>query len=355
MKLQMSYSKKIDVELSNSLKRASTSGNIRVVKRIIAISAYGEGKNIATIASTLKICVQSVHNWVKSFILNRFDSLELGKSSGRPSKLTKKQRKELSTLIENGPSAAGFPGGVWRSPMIQALIFKKFKVFFSVAYIAELLKNIGFSFQKAKFEAARSEKNEAERKKWTEETWPKLIEFAEKMDAHILFGDEASFPQWGTLNYTWAKKGQQPIVQTSGKRKGYKVFGLIDYFTGNSYFSAQEERLNSESYETFLKMVLKKTRKHIILIQDGARYHTSKEMKAFFKEKKNRLTVVTLPAYSPDFNPIEKLWKNIKQKGTHLHYFPTFEDLKNKVHEMIDIFKDSKKEVLGLFGFYETL
>jgi len=56
MELQMSYSKKIDVEFSNSLKRASTSGNKRVVKRIIAISAYGEGKNIPTIASTLKIC-----------------------------------------------------------------------------------------------------------------------------------------------------------------------------------------------------------------------------------------------------------------------------------------------------------
>lgn len=309
MELQMSYSRKIDVELSSILKKASQSGNIRVVKRIFAISAYGDGQNIPNIASTLKICEHSVRNWIKSFILNRFDSLELGKSSGRPSKLTKNQRKELSTLIENGPSAAGFPGGVWRSPMIQALILEKFKVFFSVAYIAELLKNMGFSFQKAKFEAARSEKNEAERKKWTEETWPKILEFAEKKDAHVLFGDEASFPQWGTLNYTWARRGQQPVVQTSGKRKGYKVFGLIDYFTGKSYFSAQEERLNSESYEAFLKIVLKKTRKHIILIQDGARYHTSKEMKAFFQEKKERITVVTLPAYSPDFNPIENFGK----------------------------------------------
>jgi transposase len=355
MELQLTYSRKIGVELANSLKIASLSGNVRLVKRIIAISAYGEGKKIANIASTLKICEQSVGNWVEGFILKRFDSLKLGKSSGRPCKLTENQKKELGKLIENGPSAAGFPGGVWRSPMIQALIQKKFKALFSAAYIAELLKNMGFSFQKAKFEAARSEKNDSERKKWTEETWPKLLEFAENKDAHILFGDEASFPQWGTLNYTWARRGQQPVVQTSGKRKGYKVFGLIDYFTGKSYFSAQEERLNSESYEAFLKTVLAKTRKHIILIQDGARYHTSKEIKAFFEKRKDRITVVTLPAYSPDFNPIEKLWKNIKQKGTHLHYFPTFDDLKNKVHEMIDLFEDSKKEVLRLFGFYETL
>lgn len=355
MELVLTFSKEIETKLSKTMKVASTAGNIRLVKRLMAICAFGNGQNITGIAVTLKISEQSVRNWVNGFIVNRFDSLQLKGSSGRPAKLTKSQRKELSSLIENGPAAVGFPGGVWRSPMIQALIHEKFKAFYSVAYIAQLLKNMGFSFQKAKFEASRSEKSEIERKKWIEETWPKMLRFAEDVDAHILFGDEASFPQWGTLNYTWARRGQQPIVKTSGKRKGYKVFGLIDYFTGRAFFSAQEDRLNSETYEGFLKMVLAKTRKHIILVQDGARYHTSKNMKTFFAKRSDRLTVVTLPSYSPDFNPIEKLWKNIKQKGTHLHFFPTFDDLKNKVHEMIEIFEDSRTEVLGLFGFYEAL
>ena len=50
-----------------------------------------------------------------------------------------------------------------------------------------------------------------------------------------MFGDEASFPQWGTLSYTWAEKGKTPIIETSGKRKGYKVFGLIEYWTGKFF------------------------------------------------------------------------------------------------------------------------
>ena len=49
------------------------------------------------------------------------------------------------------------------------------------------------------------------------------------------------------------------------------------------------------------------------------------------------------------------LWKKIKVSGTHLTYFPTFDDLKNKVSEMLNIFSDAKNEVLSLFGLYENL
>jgi len=84
-----------------------------------------------------------------------------------------------------------------------------------------------------------------------------------------------------------------------------------------------------------LKEVLSKTRKHIILIQDGASYHTTKAMNQFFAQKAHSITVYDLPSYSPDYNPIEKLWKKIMEKEIHLHYFPTFDSLKNKVHEAL--------------------
>jgi hypothetical protein len=84
--------------------------------------------------------------------------------------------------------------------------------------------------------------------------------------------------------------------------------------------------------------VLTKTRKHVILIQDGEPYHTSAATHAFFAKNSELLTVFNLPSYSPDFNPIEKLWKKIKKEGIHLHYFPTFQDL----------------EVLSLFGMNQN-
>jgi transposase len=158
----------------------------------------------------------------------------------------------------------------------------------------------------------------------------------------------------GTLTYTWARKGQQPTIETSGKRKGYKVFGLIDYFTGRFFFKCQEERLTAQSYAAYLTEVLGKTRKHIVLIQDRARYHTSAAMRAFFEQHKDRLSVFELPSYSPDYNPIEKLWKKVKEKGTHLQYFPTFDALKDKVQETLSFFENAKEEVLALVGMYRA-
>ena len=167
---------------------------------------------------------------------------------------------------------------------------------------------------------------------------------------YLLFGDEASFPQWGTLTRTWARKGVQPLVQTSGQRKGYKVFGLIDYFSGRFFHGATTGKLNSASYEQFLRAVLAQTTGHLVLLQDGARYHTSAALKTFFAQQAARLTVFQLPSYSPDFNPIEKLWKKIKEQDTHLHYFPDFTSLVEKVDAALRKFADRPTEILALFG-----
>ena len=77
---------------------------------------------------------------------------------------------------------------------------------------SQLLKNMGFSYQKAKFVA--DHKDPEKRKKWLKEKWPEIFRLAQEKNAYVLlFGDEASFPQWGSLTYTWAKKGQQPVVK----------------------------------------------------------------------------------------------------------------------------------------------
>ena len=336
------------------LHQAQNNGDFHTAKRIMAIVAVSEETIYSVIASTLKVSEESIRLWVNAFLLRGLEGLRINKPSGRPSKLTKSQKKQLDKIITEGPTKAGFSGACWRSPMVQLLIYERFGVQYSVHYISQLLKNMGFSYQKAKFVA--DHKDPEKRKQWIQKTWLEILKLAKEKDAFILFGDEASFPQWGSLSYTWAKKGQQPVVKTSGNRRSYKVFGLIDYFSGRFFCKGHDKgRLNSESYKSFLTATLSKTRKHIILIQDGARYHTSKAMKRFFAKKANRITVYELPSYSPDYNPIEKLWKKIKEKEIHLQYFPTFETLKNKVEEALLHFKNMKNEILSLFGFYNEL
>jgi transposase len=336
--------------LHRQLEEARKAGDTRLSQRILALVALSDGNAMNVVAEISGVSEEAIRIWVRDFILRGLKSLRLGKSPGRPSKLVKSQRKELAAMIEKGPEAAGFSGGCWRSPMIQALIEEKFGALYSVRYISQLLRNMGFSFQKASFESDHLDKKA--RRQWIAETWPNILELAKRKNAYIMFGDEASFPQWGTLSYTWAPRGETPVVKTSGIRKGYKVFGLIEFFTGKFFSKAQEGRLNSETYIEFLKDVLASTRKHLIIIQDGAKYHVSKKVKQFFADCKDRVSVFQLPSYSPDYNPIEMLWKKIKQKGTHLKYFPTFESLIKKVDEMLLDFGNLEEEVLKLFGLY---
>jgi transposase len=180
----------------------------------------------------------------------------------------------------------------------------------------------------------------------------KTLRLAREKNALILFEDEVSFAQWGSLGYTWAPVGQQPIIKTTGKRKGYKVFGAIDFFSGRFFYQGLKERFNSERYQDFLHQIFNQTSNHLILIQDGAKYHTSKATQAFFEVHQDRLTVFQLPSYSPDYNPIEFLWKKMKQRATHNRYFPAFETLASSVENALAYFARQLEEIKSLMGQY---
>lgn len=122
----------------------------------------------------------------------------------------------------------------------------------------------------------------------------------------------------------------------------------MESFTGRFFSQGQEGRLNAAAYRAFLTRVLEQTTQPILLIQDGAKYHTSAEMKAFFTQQRTRLEVFQLPSYSPDDNPLEKLWKKVKKEGTHLQYFPTFEALTEKVEHALLKFSNAPEEILSL-------
>ena len=213
-----------------------------------------------------------------------------------------------------------------------------------------LLHNVGFSFQKARF--VSDHLDAARRQQWLQQEWPTILRAAERRQGLILCEDEASFAQWGSLSYTWARRGQQPEVKTSGKRKGYKVFGAIEYVSGRLFYQGIEGRFTSDSYQTFVQTILAQTQEHVFLIHDGARYHTSKATQQFFADHAERITVHPLPSYSPDYNPIEYLWKKTKKRATHNQYFKEFALLTVSVEKALAYFATHPETVLGLFGCY---
>jgi transposase len=337
-------------QLYHRLHQAYASGSLRLVKRLHALLAIAEGMAVRDVAQMLDLGEQTVRDYLNRFLWQGGRSCIYKQPPGRPAKLTKTQRQALAELIQAGPQAAGYTSGGWNTPMIQDLIYRHFGVEYHPHYICTLLHNLGFSYQKARF--VSDHLNEAKRLEWRQSRWPQILRRARQRKALLLFGDEASFAQWGSLSYTWAPRGQQPEVPTSGKRRAYKVFGLIDYFSGRLFYQGHTGRFNSASYAAFLLDVLSQTRRHVVVIQDGARYHTSQAMQQFFDAHADRLTIEQLPAYSPDFNPIEHLWKKVKKEATHLKYFPEFLDLQVEVERALLHFAQTPYEITVLMARY---
>ena len=390
--------------------------NIHLYRLAQALLWFNEGMAIREISRLMGVCGKTIVNWLKTFMHKGMGWLtgRHYQGRGRKEKLTKDQQKQLADWVKKGPEANGFHCGIWNTAMIAELIWLKFEVRYNQNYLSSLLKNLGFSYQKACFVTDRldEEKYKLERKKWLEETLPAIMKKAEDENSVVLFGDEVSFAMWGSLARTWAPIGEQPTVKTTGIRKGLKMFGAIELRGGsfqyreslayelkpkslkllkeaglpkeflvllkglkNEKYQTQKlflealyalaapslvdnykslilqhtetsGRFNGQSYVEFLTQLLAHYKGKIILIEDGAPYHGSGIVKEFKLANIDRLTVERLPAFSPDYNPIEKLWKNTKRDSTHMKYFKTFEDLHDSVVQTFNTYMQDASKVI---------
>ncbi len=337
-------------QLTGVLARAYRTGDLPLVKRVSALLAIGRGETVETIARSLGASASAVYGWLHTFLVEGVAGLPVRWRGGRPSKLTPTQHARLKEVVTAGPQAAGFPTGCWNALLVQTVIWREFGRMYNVHYVSALLHNLGFSFQKARF--VSDHLDEARRQEWLTTTWPAWRQRAAAAGGLLLFGDEASFAQWGSLGYTWAPIGEQPVVKTTGKRRAFKVFGLIEFFSGRLFYQGIEGKFNAATYQAFLQHVLDQTTAPLFVVQDGAKYHHAAALQPFWHAHRGRLSTTRLPSYSPDYNPIEFLWRATKRSATHNRYFPVFDTLISSVEEALAYFATHPERVKALFGLY---
>jgi hypothetical protein len=148
-----------------------------------------------------------------------------------------------------------------------------------------------------------------------------MVRHARQRQALWLLGAAASVAPWGSLSSPCAPQGEQPAVHTRGKRKGYKVLGLIDSCSGPFVSHTPEGRVNAESSAACLLAVLSQPRRHVVVISDGARFQTSHAMPQVVHAHEARWTREPWPSYAPAFTPIEHRWQKSKTEATPLQYF----------------------------------
>lgn len=125
----------------------------------------------------------------------------------------------------------------------------------------------------------------------------------------------------------WAEKGKQPrINQMQRKRERKTLFGCIEPETG-IVVAGKADRGNTITFFSFLLKVTKYYgNRKVVMVLDNVPYHHAKRLKPILERYKHRLELAYLPPYSPDLNPIERVWWYMRKKITHNRYVQNLED-----------------------------
>lgn len=157
----------------------------------------------------------------------------------------------------------------------------------------------------------------------------------------ILFEDECHFQQHGTRCKMWIPPEQKdPVLKHAPTKKSISVFGAVNSHTGQ-LITMVSPIFNADSFFMFLKSVIKtrKKNKKIIMILDNARYHHAVILKPWLIENREKIQLLFLPAYSPELNHIERVWKLTRRLCTHNQYFETLQALMNTVRHQFDLWR----------------
>lgn len=137
--------------------------------------------------------------------------------------------------------------------------------------------------------------------------------------------DEVHFQQHGSRCRMWIPPEiKDPVLLHAPTRKSVGYFGAVRLRDGRFVFRRETERFNGETCFEFLRQLRRAglvSGRRVVVIYDNAPYHHSRIHKPWREDQADRFALDFLPAYSPELNPIERVWKLTRRLCLHNRYF----------------------------------
>ncbi len=233
------------------------------------------------------------------------------------------------------PQAVDLPGHRWTLKKLVAWIQGKCQRPVSKNTIRTLLHQSGFSWKKCKKLLAKAKPEQ--RRQYIAQLSEMFVQMCDGR-AIIVYIDEAHFHQDLDLGYSWSPKGVPQWVKSHSPKLSAKInyYGAYDFARGQC-FLWQCGQFHSDNTIAFFQALtdwLAVKDQTVYLILDGAPWHRSKKVAATAAQL--GFTLIRLPAYSPDLNPIEGLWKWMREEITQLYCHLTLQALAEACRAFID-------------------
>lgn len=282
-----------------------------------SIKLWKKGREIEDIADFCGVHFTVIYKWIRIYKQIGRDGLKRRKAKGAEPKLNKENKKQVISWLEKSAMKFGFETPLWDCKRIQKIIKQELNKNISISNLWTTLQKWDLTPQKPEKEAL--EKDVGKVRKWLKEEWPKIKEHRRRWQAMLYFLDESGVSLIPVLGKTWAKKGKTPEVKVTGNKGGLCVTSAISP-AGRMVFRIEKDTIDALQHIEFLKQIMQRHKwRKIIIIEDNARPHIAKEVKDFVENNKNKIAVYYLPAYSPDLNPDEKVWKYLKNVKLKAH------------------------------------
>jgi transposase len=282
-----------------------------------------EGWTAPAIAMAVGLSRRICQRWVRRY--NELGLEGLGDRRGRQpsSPLSPEQETVVRQRIEAGPKPADEVCTL-RGKDIQRILAEEFNVCRSLAGVYHLLHRLGYSYLRPR---PRHRKADFAKMEAFRQAWPELLRTIAKehpqQRLRVYFQDESRFGQQGTLTNVWARKGTRPTVVRQTEYKYLWVLGAVCPETGHAE-GLLSPQLNTSIINIFLKQFSATIPpdEHVVMVWDGAGFHISKALCV-----PDNITLVPLPAYSPELNPIENLWHYLKSHYWSNRAYADYEEL----------------------------
>ncbi len=296
---------------------------IRAVKRIL------DGESPEVIAKTLGFHRSAVYQWLKRYEIAGEEGLKYQKIPGKQPTLNKAQKQKIFDIVTSkNPLQLKFAFALWTRAMVKDLILELFAVSLSEVSVGRLLHELGLTPQRP---LRRAYQQNPERVAcWLKEEYPAIQKEAKAAKATIYFGDEAGVRSDYHSGTTWAPKGQTPIVRTTGSRHSLNLVSAISA-KGSMRFMTVNGKMTAELFIEFLKRLLKNQNTPVFLIVDGHPVHRSAKVRDFVEATDGKLKLFILPAYSPELNPDEQVWNQLKNHRIGKMFIKSLDDMVQKV------------------------
>ena len=334
MALLLESSVRIDI-----LARRRYTLDKRIANRLSALLWANDGRSQQDIADLLGVTARQVRKWLRCFRLHGLDALCTLGLRGDPGKLRPAQIERLKDEVATGRFLTAQHICDW--------VQESFRVRYSPRGMRNLLHRIGVSYHKASgfFWKADPDKQEAFLRTYE---WQKRQADGQKTRRYFVDG---CHPVWGVelLYCCWLLVGQRLLVGVGGGRKRLNILGA--YCPDDQEYldlRLTRDNINGQQFVNLLRQ-LRASHPHterFILYLDNARYYHAEVVKEWLA-RHPEFQLEPLPAYSPNLNLIERLWKFLRKKAL-TRWHRSFEELQVAVSAVLDHLEDYQEELTTL-------